>query len=467
MENNENLLMREKKDSNQIFSYVYFVLQGIISLLGYNAILGSLDYFAQNFSDYNIYFYLPLPPMITFNLVSLAMPFIAQKVLFPLRISICIFGMVVILVMLPIATNYLSQTAGGFVVIMILSLIWGVFGQIFNSSLLGLSCMMDQSKIVAYNIGSSASGIIVILIRIIVVCFLGDDVNFSTLIYFLSAGFLNVVGFILHQFYVKTTSYMSLQEKNKQSLIYQQEEQIIEDQNYLEDNSPEQIQTVSTATYCKTIENQKKNQRLLIQNNNENDKKALSHYSLNENQDESSKKSFHKLNFRQQFIQYLLIAKDLMPLPLFMLLSNVCANMMYPAISLKSQLQGISYTWSCIWIIFMHNVSNVLGKHVVAIRSLYNNNIIYSLIILRFLHFIIFIMNAVNSDSIFSADWIICLNIIVFSFSAGYTDSALFILSTEKMISNYHREQAGFVMAFSLTFGIMVGIFLAMPFQNI
>ncbi|KAL4429523.1 hypothetical protein ABPG74_014298 [Tetrahymena malaccensis] len=466
MESNEILLKKEDKNSNQIFSYTYFVLQGIISLLGYNAILGSLDYFAQNFSNYNIYFYLPLPPMITFNLVSLAMPFIAQKIQFPLRISICIFGMVVILVMLPIATNYLNQTAGGFVVIMILSLIWGVFGQIFNSSLLGLSCMMDQNKIVAYNIGSSASGIIVIIIRIIVVCFLGDDVNFSTLIYFLSAGFLNVVGFILHQFYVKTVSYISVQEKHKQSLIYFQEEQIIQDENYLEDNSPEQIQTVSTATYCKTFDSQKKNQKLLIQNN-ENNKKPASHYSLNQNQDENNKKSFHKLNFKQQFMQYLLIAKDLMPLPFFMLLSNLCANMMYPAVSLKSQLSGISYTWSCIWIVFMHNISNVVGKHFVAIRSLYNNNVIYSLIILRFLHFIIFIMNAVNNDSIFSADWIICLNIIVFSFSAGYTDSALFILSTEKMISNYHREQAGFVMAFSLTFGIMLGIFLAMPFQNI
>ncbi|KAL4474440.1 hypothetical protein ABPG72_007839 [Tetrahymena utriculariae] len=466
MESNKVLLKKQDQDSNQIFSYAYFVLQGIISLLGYNAILGSLDYFAQNFSDYNIYFYLPLPPMITFNLVSLAMPFIAQKILFPLRISICIFGMVVILVMLPIATNYLSQTAGGFAVIMILSLIWGVFGQIFNSSLLGLSCMMDQSKIVAYNIGSSASGIIVILIRIIVVCFLGDDVNFSTLIYFLSAGFLNVVGFILHQFYVKTVSYKGVQEKHKQSLIYYQEEQIIQDQNYLEENSVEQIQTVSTATNCKTFDNQKKNQKLLIENN-ENNKKVVSHYCLNENKEEDNKKSFHKLNFKQQFLQYLLLAKDLMPLPFFMLLSNLCANMMYPAVSLKSQLSGISYTWSCIWIIFMHNISNVVGKHFVAIRSLYNNNMIYSLIILRFFHFIIFIMNAINSDSIFSADWIICLNIIVFSFSAGYTDSALFILSTEKMISNYHREQAGFVMAFSLTFGIMLGIFLAIPFQDI
>lgn len=129
-----------------------------------------------------------------------------------------------------------------------------------------------------------------------------------------------------------------------------------------------------------------------------------------------------------------------MPLPFFMLLSNVCANMMYPAVSLKSSLSGMSYTWSCIWIVFMHNISNVMGKYLTAIRVLYNATIINVLVVLRFLHFIIFIMNASNPDSIFSADWIICLNIILFSFSAGYTDGALFILASEKMMTNIHRE---------------------------
>lgn len=87
------------------------------------------------------------------------------------------------------------------------------------------------------------------------------------------------------------------------------------------------------------------------------------------------------------------------------------------------------------------------------------------LIVLRFLHFGIFIVNACDTTSFLATNWIIILNILVFSFSAGYTDGALFVLAAEKMQTGAHKEQGGFIMAFSLTFGIMVGIFLAMPFQ--
>lgn len=114
--------------------YFYFFLQGTISLLGYNALLGSLDYFSSKFPQFNIYFYLPLPPMVAFNLISLIMPKIVQKVSFSSRILLSTSAMILTLILLPLSSLYLSESTLGFITIMVLSGVWGIFGQIFNNS---------------------------------------------------------------------------------------------------------------------------------------------------------------------------------------------------------------------------------------------------------------------------------------------------------------------------------------------
>jgi hypothetical protein len=48
-------------EENQTKIIVIFTINGINSLLGWNAVLASLDYFAAAFSDFNIYSFLPVP----------------------------------------------------------------------------------------------------------------------------------------------------------------------------------------------------------------------------------------------------------------------------------------------------------------------------------------------------------------------------------------------------------------------
>jgi len=123
------ILEKDKESaSSSTLVKAYFLWMGITSLLGYNAILGSLDYFAGNFSAYNVYFYLPLPSMVSFNIISLIMPSIAGVISFPLRVSLCLICMLAIVVLFPLVTVWLSQSGIGFTAILLLSLIWGVFG---------------------------------------------------------------------------------------------------------------------------------------------------------------------------------------------------------------------------------------------------------------------------------------------------------------------------------------------------
>ena len=47
-----------------------FLMNGINSLLGWNAVLAALDYFQAAFSSYNIYAYLPIPLFIGYIIVG-------------------------------------------------------------------------------------------------------------------------------------------------------------------------------------------------------------------------------------------------------------------------------------------------------------------------------------------------------------------------------------------------------------
>lgn len=120
---------------------------------------------------------------------------------------------------------------------------------------------------------------------------------------------------------------------------------------------------------------------------------------------------------------------QLMPLPILMFLGSVFANMMYPGVALMESISSLSNTWSQIWLVFIHNIANAVGKYFSDFRKLYSLKIVAFLVLSRPLHFIVFIFNAIDQDAITFNNPVIIINILVFSLCCGFTDGAMFVLS--------------------------------------
>ena len=87
------------------------------------------------------------------------------------------------------------------------------------------------------------------------------------------------------------------------------------------------------------------------------------------------------------------------------------------------------------------------------------------LLLLRFLHFYVYLQIAENADDFYSLDLIAFLNTFIFAIFNGTCTTGFFSLSS-KIVDDSWKERVGFLNGFSLTFGILSGIWLALIFKN-
>lgn len=92
-------------------------------------------------------------------------------------------------------------------------------------------------------------------------------------------------------------------------------------------------------------------------------------------------------------------------------------------------ITSLAYPWGEIWLIFIHNIANAVGKYFSDFRNLYSKKIIAFLVVFRLLHFMVFIANATNQEALTFNNPVIIVNILIFSLSCGFTDGAMFVLS--------------------------------------
>lgn len=94
----------------------------------------------------------------------------------------------------------------GYYLILLLSFMWGVFGQLFNSSMIGFACLTRQQRyLVSYNFGSSTSGIFTIVVRIFSVLLYDSNLNDSTRMYFSVGGVFTLFAVCLHIYILRRT----------------------------------------------------------------------------------------------------------------------------------------------------------------------------------------------------------------------------------------------------------------------
>ena len=144
----------------------HFLLQGVGALISWNSILTSLDWFNYHFEEYNPGFWLPILYFIPSAMFQPLTVVYGNRFGFLNRIAPAYFTFFMILVLIPIIAETLSQSAS-FYIICLLIFILGAATSICQSSLVALSGMVSGQSVNSLLIGFGFSGLIISTIRLI------------------------------------------------------------------------------------------------------------------------------------------------------------------------------------------------------------------------------------------------------------------------------------------------------------
>jgi solute carrier family 29 (equilibrative nucleoside transporter), member 1/2/3 len=173
------------------------ILFGIASLLPWNAVLTSLDFFEGKMSEYHpsSVFGFAVNGLLIFT--SIWTMIYGNQYSFVLRISGGYLIVAVLMIALPLITNALSPGKAFAADISIL-LIFGVFGGIVQSSTFALGGMLPPKYIGAIMFGQGISGIVLNLCRAICLLAIPDNPFLGALVYFILAALILVICSFAH-----------------------------------------------------------------------------------------------------------------------------------------------------------------------------------------------------------------------------------------------------------------------------
>lgn len=191
-------LIKEKapEDKHNI-AYYMTILFGIASLLPWNAVLTSLDFFEGKMSKYNpsSVFGFAVNGLLIFT--SIGTMIYGNKYSFVLRISGGYLVIAVLMIALPLITNALTSGPAFAADISIL-LVFGVVGGVVQSSTFALGGMLPPKYIGAIMFGQGISGIVLNICRAICLLAIPDNSFLGALVYFILAALLLVVCSFAH-----------------------------------------------------------------------------------------------------------------------------------------------------------------------------------------------------------------------------------------------------------------------------
>lgn len=414
------------------FAKIYFLCAGIGALISWNSILTALDFFSDKF-PFNVPFLFGIPLFISTNIFSYLIYIIARYISLNTRIFGGFLVMAIVVVFMPVLAVILPNEEG-FYLTLGLIFILGIANSVMQGSTVSLAAMFPYECLSLYFTGTGFAGIIICLLRMLMLISFGSEdkkgIVIGTVVYFsISAAFLLFTMF-MHLFFIKTEfcKFYLKQAKGKMSGNIQGKK--IELAISPEGNLGEET--------------------LLYGGNAEEEISVISH---------------EVYNHDWKFISG--VFKKIMPLPFIVGLIYVQTFMMFPGVSLKKEISGISKAWNATILIFVFNVFDTIGKYFSSWRRFYSKKSTIYLVLIRFVFFAFFLLMAGRDDiAIISDDWFAIVNIALFSLFNGYTTSCSMVLAPEEC-ENEEKETAGFLMTHPLYLGIMVGTFLALFFEGI
>lgn len=152
--------------SNDRLLFAEMTLQGIGSLISWNAILTALDWYNNRFPDENPGFWFPLLNFIPSAIFQPLSIIYGHYFTFNIRIVTSYIVIATSLVMTPIIVELTSQTAG-FIIICALIFVGGAVNSIGQTAVFGLSSTISEKYTNAVMFGNGLSGLSITILRLI------------------------------------------------------------------------------------------------------------------------------------------------------------------------------------------------------------------------------------------------------------------------------------------------------------
>ena len=188
---------------------VVFFINGVSSLLGWNAVLAALDYFGDSYMEYNVYSFLPLPLFIGYIAIGLSFHEISNRYRYSIIIVVGNTIVSISLLGLLITSMFLDQTLLGFVISLLFSFMIGLGGNLGQLCFFAMINYLSRDVVSKFTVGTAVSGLFMGVTRAILTIIFGAGNTSTTpiVIYFIIAIFFNTLDTLMNIRFCKSDVY--------------------------------------------------------------------------------------------------------------------------------------------------------------------------------------------------------------------------------------------------------------------
>ena len=398
-------------------NFFNFTLLGISTLIGWNVVLTSLDFFSSKFIDYDLNFQMIIPGDVGAFLSNFLIGFYIKALSLKKRIISCLILLSILIAFLPLEAYFFPNSLG-FWIFMLLNFLISIIMMFLQGSILGLAGIHSDHCMGYINFGFSISGVLTCLLRI--VCMLAwknvEETNFySILVYYSFSTAIIIVSLLVFlQFDAKT--------ENEKKIA---QEEIITSQNGL-----------LAETFIETTIDELK--QSVIQENSK------------------------IYSFMLQSILHTL------PYSVLMFLTSFQTYLLFPGMALGYRMFGLDNAWNEVILLLVYNVCDAIGRYSSLLRYLYGKLVLTVLIFLRFSFIATFVVLFYDKNfEIINNGYFAIFNMVIFAFTNGYYVTALYILPSEMYSKQREKELISFMMSFMQSTGGITGSLIALKFRSL
>lgn len=186
-----------------------FMINGINSLLGWNAVLAALDYFFACFSEYNVYSFLPIPVFAGYLTVGSNYHNLSNKYKYITLITAGNIGINLCLAAILVVSIVAPHTLAGFLLLELFAFLIGASANLSQLSFFAMINYLSQDVVSKFTVGTAVSGLFITVVRMVILAAFGSS-NESIapiVIYFIIAIIFNTMDLFINIRFCKSAVY--------------------------------------------------------------------------------------------------------------------------------------------------------------------------------------------------------------------------------------------------------------------
>ena len=405
----ETPVLVKKEVVSDTLAVLYFTWMGGVTVIGWTAVVTSLDFFDFKYPHANVSFIFPIALYVAQLLNTALITKLSMIMSYNARILTSLLSIITATIALPIVGNMMPGTSFGIQLLMIILFFLGFNNTFCYASTGGLTSQLDGKYSAYLLIGIGVFNLMVVLLRELVFIIFHPESSEDygcLLIYFGATASFLAMGIILHRLFMNSKFY-----KIKVLRKFSEDEALLSRQD------------------SETLMKDSKPQR-------------------------SFKTLLEVLRHNKGFICGLMLS---------------CGqnNLVYPGVYLKKPMPDVDGSTKTLLMGVVYGVFFIVGKKLGQYRKYYNLTIVKLVLVFKFFLDAFCIIQAITIEiPVFNTIWFGYANLGMLGMSMGFVNVALFIMGPET-VKGDKKEVAGFLSVFGMNFGLMAGSFLSLPLQNI